>query len=295
GALVVAGVAAAIANGLDTSPGPGITDGGALAVLVTVGLLFPFLLFGALHSLAFAVRRRVHDDVRVHGVGLPVRAEVPLPDRAAPAWPPPPEELLLRVEVDRVPDAARVVERAVRSGRHRFVETADGDLRLRYGRGWLTATDRDGVERHRATRRALPGRHRAHWDLELDGRVLRCEVRGLQDPPRRTLLEPDGTAWLLQMGLPSLLALLTGRRAARPAPHGRLPEDLTPDAAAFVLHWLGELEEHLGRVRSYGQEVGAAPQDDVADAWAGHPPPDPPSAPPSDPSVPVPRTERAPA
>lgn len=285
GALVVAGVAAAIAIGLDASPGPGITDGGALAVLVTVALLSPFLLFGALHSLSFAVRRRVHDDVRVHGVGQPVRAEVPLPDRAAPAWPPPPEKLLLRVEVDRVPDAARVVERAVRSGRHRWIETADGDLRLRSGRGWLTATDRDGVVRHRATRRALPGRHRAHWDLELDGRRLRCEVRGLQDPPRRTLLEPDGTAWLLQMGLPSLFALLTGRRAARPAPHGRLPEDLAPDAAAFVLHWLGELEEHLGRVRSYGQEVGAAPQDDVADAWAGHPP--------SDPSVPVPRTERA--
>ena len=84
------------------------------------------------------------------------------------------------------------------------------------------------------------------------------------------MLEPDGTAWLLQMGLPSLFALLTGRRAARPAPRWRLPEDLTPDAAAFVLHWLGELEEHLSRVRSYGQEVGAAPQDDVADAWAGH-------------------------
>ncbi|WP_433783970.1 hypothetical protein ACQPX6_27795 [Actinomycetospora sp. CA-101289] len=275
GALVVGGVAVAIAIGRDTSPGPGIADTGALAVLVTVVLLSPFLLFGAVHSLSFAIRRRVHDDVRVHGVGQPVRAEVPLPVRGVPVWPRPEEVALLRVEVDRVPDAARVVDRAGRNGRHRFVETADDALRLRTGRGWLTATDRDGVVRHRATRRALPGRHRGHWDLELDGHRLRCEVRGLQDPPRRTLVGPDGTAWLLHMGLPTLFALLTGRRTGRPAPHGRLPEDLAPDAGAFVLFWLGELEEHLSRVRSYGQEIGAARQDDVADSWAGHGDPDP--------------------
>jgi hypothetical protein len=283
GALVVGGVAVAVAIGRDTSPGPGITDGGALAVLVTVGLLSPFLLFGAVHSLSFAIRRRVHDDVRVYGVGQPVRAEVPLPERGTPVWPPPAEELLLRVEVDRVPDAARVVEREARHGRHRWIETPDGALRLRSGQGWLAATGRDGVVRHRATRRALPGRHHGHWDLELDGRVLRCEVRGLQDPPRRTLLEPDGTAWLLHMGLPSLFALLTGRRTGGPEPHGRLPEDLAPDAVAFVLSWVGELEEHLSRVRSYGREIGGARQDDVADAWAGH----------GDTTETVPRTERA--
>jgi hypothetical protein len=73
------------------------------------------------------------------------------------------------------------------------------------------------------------------------------------------------------------------RRTARPTPHGRLPEDLGPDAVAFVRHWLGELEEHLGRVRSYGREVGAAPQDDVADAWAGH----------GNTATTAPRTERA--
>src|SRR5918997_258236 len=88
GALVVGGVAVAIASGRDASPGPGITDGGALAVLVTVVLLSPFLLFGAVHSLSFAIRRRVHDDVRVYGVGQPVRAEVPLPERGTPGGPP---------------------------------------------------------------------------------------------------------------------------------------------------------------------------------------------------------------
>jgi hypothetical protein len=292
GALLLGGVAVAIAIGRDTSPGPGLTDGGALAVLATVGLLSPFVLFGALHSLSFAIRRRAHDDVRTYGVGQPVRAVVPPPDPATRAWPRPAEVLLLRVEVDRVPDAARVVERAVRSARHRFIETADGALRLRSGRGWLTATGRDGLVRHRATRRALPGRHRGLWDLELDGRRLRGEVRGLQDPPRRTLLEPDGTAWLMEMGLPSLLAQLTGRSAGRPAPHGRLPEELAPDAAAFVLHWLGELEEHLGRVRSYGQEVGSARQDDVADAWAGQAVDAPSTDTDPDPET-APRTERA--
>jgi len=273
GALLVSAIAGAIAVGLDTSPGPGVTDGGALTVLVTATLLAPFLLIGFGMSLSFAVRRRVHDDVRSYGVGQPVRADVPPADPDAPRWPPPAEEVLLRVEVDRVPGAARVVERAVRGGRHRWIESEGERLRLRSGRGTLTATGPDGEVRHRATRRALPGGpHRSRWDIELDGRRLRCEVRGLQDPPRRTLLEPDGTAWLLQMGVPSLLARFRGKRAARPRPHGRLPEELAPHAAAFVLWLFCELEEHLSRVRSYGQEVGAMPRDELSEAWAGWPP-----------------------
>ncbi|PVZ10034.1 hypothetical protein [Actinomycetospora cinnamomea] len=273
GALLVGALAAAVAIARDTSPEPGIHDTGALAVLATVGLLSPFLLVGLCMSLSSAVRRRVHDDVRTHGVGRPVRSEVPRREPGAPAWPPPREEVLLRVEVDRVPDAARVVERAVRSGRHRRIESSAGDLRLRSGRGWLTATARDGTVRHRAERRGLPEPYRARWELVLDGRRLHVDVRGLQDPPRRTLLEPDGTAWLLQMGIPSLVDQVRGRRAARLHPHGRLPEELAPDAAAFVLWFVCELEEHLARVRSYGQEVGAMRRDEVAEAWAGWPPP----------------------
>lgn len=268
-ALAVAALAVGIAVALDTSPGLGLTDGGALAVLVVVCLTAPVLVWMTGHELVTAVRRRVRDDVRDYGSGQPARGAAPAAVPGERAWPRPAEEVLLHVEADHVPDAARVVERAVRSGRHRYVETAGVTLRLRSGRGTLTATGPDGRDRHRAQRVSL-GAHRARWDLDLDGRRLSCEVRGLQPVPRRTLLEPDGTAWLVQMGTPSLLDQLRGGRAARLRPHGRLPEDLAPDAVAFCLWLFCELETHQERVRSYGQEHGARPEP-VADAWAGHP------------------------
>lgn len=269
GALLLAALAAAIAIGLDTSPGPGLTDGGALTVMVAVCLLAPVLLWMTVHELGTAVRRRARDDVRVYGTGQAARGAAPDAVPGERVWPRPAEEVLLHVEVDHVPDAARIVERAVRNGRHRFVETGREDLRLRSGRGTLTATGPDGLVRHRATRVPLPGRHRARWDLELDGRRLSCEVRGLQQVPRRTLIEPDGTAWLVQTGTPSLLDQLRGGRAARLRPHGRLPADLAPDAVAFCLWLFCELAEHQDRVRSYGREYGASEPEPVADAWAG--------------------------
>jgi len=270
GALVLAGVAIAP----DTSPGPGLTDGGALAVLVAVCLTAPVLVWMTGHELFTAVRRRVHDDVRVYGTGQPARGAAPASVPGELSWQRAPEEVLLHVDVDHVPDAARVVERAVCNGRHRYLETDREVLRLRSGRGTLTATGSDGAVRHRATRVARPGHYRARWDLELDGRRFACEVRGLQPVPRRTLLASDGTAWLVQMGTPSLLDQLRGGRAARLRPHGRLPEDLAPDAVAFCLWLFCELETHQERVRSYGREYGALRPEPVADAWAGHPPPD---------------------
>lgn len=269
GALVLAGGVVAIAIGLD-SPGAGIADLGALTVLVAVCLLSPVLIFMLCMELTGAVRRRVRDDVRVYAAGQAVRAAAPPPEPGRPTWSRPAEEVLLHVEVDHVPDAARVVDRAAHGSRHRFLETGSGELRLRSTRGELLATDRDRKVRHRATRRALPGRYRARWEIDLDGRRLACEVRGIQAVPRRTLIEPDGTAWLVQMGVPPLLEQLRGGRSARLRPHGRLPEDLAPDAVAFCLWLFCELETHQERVRSYGREIAAALPEPVADAWTGH-------------------------
>ena len=134
----------------------------------------------------------------------------------------------------------------------------------------MTASARAGAVRHRATRRTLPGRYRARWEIDLDGRRLTCDVRGIQAVPRRTLLEPDGTAWLVQMGVPSLVDQLRGGRAARLRPQGRLPEDLAPDAVAFCLWLFCELETHQERVRSYGRDFGATAPEPVADTWTGH-------------------------
>jgi len=269
GSVLLAGVVVAIAIGLD-SPGAGIADPGALSVLVAVCLLSPVLVWMTGVELIGAVRRRVRDDVRAYGTGQSVRGAAPAPEPGGRTWPRPAEEVLLHVEVDHVPDAARVVERAAHGGRHRFLETGSGELRLRSTRGELLATDRDRSVRHRATRHALPGRYRARWEIELDGRRLVCDVRGIQAVPRRTLLEPEGTAWLVQMGVPPLLDQLRGGRAARLRPHGRLPEDLAPDAVAFCLWLFCELETHQERVRSYGREIAAATPEPVADAWTGH-------------------------
>ena len=276
GALLLAGVAVGIAVVLDASPGPGLTDGGALTVLVVVCLTAPVLVWMTVHEIVTAVRRRARDDVRVYGTGQAARGAAPGSVAGELSWQRAPEEVLLHVEVDHVPDAARIVERAVRHGRHRYVEGGDEVLRLHSGRGTLTAVEPGGHVRHRATRVARPGRYRARWDLDLDGRRLACEVGGLQPVPRRTLLEPDGTAWLVHTGTPSLLDQLRGGRAARLRPHGRLPENLPPDAVAFCLWLFCELEAHLDRTRRYGREHDAPRgPEPVADAWAGHPPVEP--------------------
>lgn len=270
GSVLLAALAVAIAVESTDSPESGITDAGALTVVVAVGLLAPVLVWMTGAELVGALRSRVSDDVRTYGVGQAVRGAAPPPDPDASSWWRPAEDVLLHVEVDHVPDAARVVERAAHGSRHRFLETDGEELRLRSGRGTLTAVARAGPVRHRATRRTLPGRYRARWEIDLDGRRLTCDVRGIQAVPRRTLLEPDGTAWLVQMGVPSLLDQLRGGRAARLRPHGRLPEDLTPDAVAFCLWLFCELETHQERVRSYGRDVGATAPEPVADTWTGH-------------------------
>src|SRR3954469_14529049 len=73
GALLLAGVAAAIAVALDPSPEPGIADAGAGHVLTAVIVLVPILVWGLVHQLVSAIHRRARDDVRTYGTGQPVR------------------------------------------------------------------------------------------------------------------------------------------------------------------------------------------------------------------------------
>src|SRR3954469_3951837 len=73
GALLLAGVVAAIAVTSDPSPEPGIADDGAVNVLTAVIILVPILVWGLVHQLVSAVRRRARDDVRTYGVGQSVR------------------------------------------------------------------------------------------------------------------------------------------------------------------------------------------------------------------------------
>ncbi|GAA4908107.1 hypothetical protein EV188_107239 [Actinomycetospora succinea] len=230
GALVLAAVAAAIAVGRDPSPEPGIADDGAVNVLTAVIILAPFLVWGFVHQLVSAVRRRVRDDVREYGVGQPVAVrdpDAPVADTK--------DRVRYLVEVDHVPGAVTVRDRQERGGPGAFLDDGRRRLRLRARSGQMTASGPDGPVL--VARRFGPaGRRR--WEIAVEGITLRCEVRGAFPVPRRTLVDDDGTAWLVQVGR---------ARRGRVRPSGRVPERLSPAGAAFVLWFVAELD---GKIRA---------------------------------------------
>ncbi|MDD7938098.1 hypothetical protein PHK61_06665 [Actinomycetospora lutea] len=250
GALVLAGVAAAIAVGSDPSPAPGIADDGAVNVLTAVIVLAPFLLWGLIHQLVSAVRRRVRDDVREYGVGQPVAVrppEEPAGDEQ--------DRVRYLVEVDHVPGAVTVRDRPERGGAGRrssqgstptgeldpgraaFLDDGRRRLRLRARSGLMTASGPDGPV-FTARRFGPAGRRR--WEIGVEGIRLHCEVRGTFPVPRRTLVDDDGTAWLIRLGR---------ARRGRVRPSGRVPERLSPAAAAFVVWFAAELDAKIRAAR----------------------------------------------
>ncbi|MGE3287195.1 MAG: hypothetical protein AB7J32_13985 [Pseudonocardia sp.] len=92
--------------------------------------------------------------------------------------------------------------------------------------------DGDSAVRPRADA-AYPDRRTAAWTLTLDGRELHHRTRVGTDPPRRTLREPDGTAWVA-------IAHDGGWTVT-------LPADL-PDAALVFTAWFATVVDHYGAV-----------------------------------------------
>lgn len=225
GALVLAGVAAAIAVGADTSPAPGIADDGAVNVLTVVIIAAPVLVWGLVHQLVSAVRRRVRDDVRTYGVGQPVAVRAPETS----------EGVRYLVDVDHVPGAVTVSDREERGGRAVHLDDGARRLRLRARAKQMTASGPDGPV---FVARRLGPAGRRDWEITVEGVRLHVAVRGAFPVPRRTLVDDDGTAWLVQVG---------PARRGRVAPSGRVPERLSPAAAAFVVWFVAELD---GKIRA---------------------------------------------
>ncbi|MHC1561962.1 hypothetical protein ACR9E3_23625 [Actinomycetospora sp. C-140] len=226
GALVLAGAAAAIAVGLDRSPGPGIADDRAVDVLTVVVLAVPFLLWGLVHQGISAVRRRVRDDVRVYGVGqsVVVRAVAD-------------EGVRYVVDVDHAPAAVSVRDRKDPGGPSSWLDDGARRLRLRARARQMTASTADGPVF--VARRSGPAGRR-QWEIAVEGMRLRCEVRGTMPVPRRTLVDDDGEAWLVTVGR---------ARRGRVLPRARVPERLSPAAAAFVVWVVAEIDAKVRAAR----------------------------------------------
>ncbi|MEJ2863092.1 hypothetical protein [Actinomycetospora flava] len=231
GALVLAGVVAAVAVTSDPDPAPGIADDGAVNVLTAVIVITPILLWGLVHQLVSAVRRRVRDDVREYGVGQPVAVRPP--DPASPGGSD--DRVRWFVDVDHVPGAVVVRDRQGRGGPSSWLDDGERRLRLRARSGLMTASESTGPVLV-ARRSGRAGQR--HWEITVEGIRLRCAVRGSFPVPRRTLVDDDGKAWLVQVGR---------ARRGRVHPSGRVPERLSPAAAAFVVWFVAELD---GKIRA---------------------------------------------
>jgi hypothetical protein len=247
---VLAGVAAAIAVGSDPSPDPGIADDGAVNVLTAVIILAPFLLWGFIHQLISAVRRRVRDDVREYGVGQPVAVrppDAPTDDG---------DGVRYLVEVDHVPGAVAVRDRREKGGPGTFLDDGRRRLRLRARSGQMTASGPDGPVF--VARRFGPAGQR-RWEITVEGLRLRCEVRGSFPVPRRTLVDDDGTAWLVELGR---------ARRGRVHPSARVPERLSPAAAAFVVWFAAELDAKIRAARDAPLTGGGSADSGDSSWWA---------------------------
>ena len=230
GGLVLAAVAAAIAVGLDTSPGPGVPDDGAVNVLTAVILATPVLLWGFVHQLVSAVKRRVRDDVREYGTGQPVCFRPPGPADAAAG-------VRYVIDVDHAPGAALVRDTTERGGPVSRLEDGRRRLRLRMRAGMMTASEGGGPVF--VARRSGPAGRR-NWEITADGVRLRLEVRGGHPVPRRTLVDGEGVARLVRVGR---------ARRRRVYPEARLPEALSPAGAAFCVLVVAELDAKIRAAR----------------------------------------------
>jgi hypothetical protein len=233
GALLLAGVAAAIAVASDPSPDPGIADDGAVNVLTAVIIIAPFLLWGVVHQLVSAIRRRARDDVRTYGVGQPVRVRRPGPDDTGK----PGDEMRYVIDVDHAPGVVTVRDRQDRGGPSSWLVDGDRRLRLRARAAQMTASGSGGTVF--TARRFGPAGQR-HWEITVDGRRLDLEVRGTQPVPRRTLVDDEGEAWRVRLGR---------CRGGRVYPEARVPERLSPAAAAFVVWVCAELDAKIRAAR----------------------------------------------
>lgn len=196
----------------------GISDTG-IGIFVALTITLPLLLAGIGVAVGAANDSRVDDDMRTYGLGIgsvlhtPEAGERPFAFDGRPAGTVSrPGKRPGRSRKDRREGRAVVV-----GDRERWLEQRGDRFELLDGREVVATA---------APHRQGPWRD---WEIEVDGRLLRLRTRAERHPPRRTLLDDLGRAWR---------ADVTKHRVG-----ARLPEELSPVGAAFVLSVLAAIRD----------------------------------------------------
>ena len=218
-ALVVCLLVAGVALGPEGFAGAADRTDRALTIMIVAFLGAGIALWGLIASLISAVTGRVRDDVREYAEGQ----HVAMSHRDG-RWD-------LRtdrrhdVTVTGRPDSQGPWRGAIEAGPTRWTVRARAQE--------IVARDAGAREVARAARRG-PATART-WEIGVEGYRLVVHVRGRRPAPRRTLLDESGAAWLVRL-----------RRGETPrAAEARLPEELSPAAAAFVVWTVAQLEANL--------------------------------------------------
>lgn len=194
----------------------GISDTG-IVIFVLLVIALPLLLAATFAAVGAAVDTRVDDDMRTYGVGI---GSVLHTARYADS----PFEFDARLDGSVSVPAKRGKKRGKRYGRTLVVGNESRWIEQRGDRFELF-DDRELV----AT--AAPRRHGPwrDWEIDVDGRVLRARAHVARHPPRRTLLDDLGRAWRADVAEHRVAA--------------RLPDELSPVGAAFVLTVLAAIRD----------------------------------------------------
>ncbi|WP_433800578.1 hypothetical protein [Actinomycetospora sp. CA-084318] len=196
----------------------GITDTG-ITLFVLLVILLPLLLAAIGAAIGAAVDSRVDDDVRAYGVGI---GSVLHTSEYADA--PFSFDGRLDGSVSRLGKRPGRTRKERREGRTVVVGTEERWLDRR-GNTFELVDGREVVATASPRKRG-PWRD---WEIDVDGRLLRMRTHVRRHPPRRTLLDDLGRAWRADVGK---------RRVA-----ARLPDELSPVGAAFVLAVLADVRD----------------------------------------------------
>ncbi|MEJ2871724.1 hypothetical protein WCD74_28465 [Actinomycetospora sp. OC33-EN08] len=194
----------------------GISDTGiVLFVLLVIAL--PLLLAATFAAVGAATDSRVDDDMRAYGVGIgSVLHTNPYAES--------PFEFDARLDGTVSTVGRRGKKRGKQEGRTVVVGTESRWLEQRGNRFELL--DGRDVVATAAPRKRGPWRD---WEIDVDGRLLRLRTHVRRHPPRRTLLDDRGRAWRADVAKHRVAA--------------RLPEEISPGGAAFVLTVLAAIRD----------------------------------------------------
>lgn len=220
----------------------GITDRG-IVLFVLLVVVLPLLLAAVYAAIGAATDSRVDDDMRTYGVGI--GSELRTSEYADAPFS---FDRRLDGTVSRLGKRPGRTRKERREGRTVVVGTEECWLEQRGNSFELF----DGREPVASARPATRGPWR-DWEIDVDGRLLWMRTHVRRHPPRRTLLDDLGRAWRADVGKHRVAA--------------RLPEELSPVGAAFVLTVLAAIRDTVVPEPTGGSGGGGVDLADSSWTW----------------------------